>query len=866
MSRSRLSAAVRALQSGGGARHEQAKPNAGHGQSASLPNQAIGHSLRAGDLPLGDAARVLNPGVDYWQTHTPDVGAMNPLELRDEAEQIKEKLFIQTQSSPQTVRWERVRDMLEQASAKLPQASEEAGGPKKRPRKGGTKASKAEPTPHGPRPPLTQRNASSRDPATLSRHYKDIVGDLSRKDLSADERSALRLELANIEPLVGQELSRRSALRYGELINQALTPQSRQGSQEASLAEHMRRIEDIEPDPERPGSHVLQHGRERIPMSATTLAAIRANAIRNMADIVSDVRESNEEVMRDYTHVVDQTFEKHPIVGAISMFRSEQNPLDWQDKLLPIVATSNIEAGEFGQMRKAARDPWNTAPVSLEAMARKVEASLRVGEAARTYLDYKTDQLHEGTRGAIEHLGRMKTAGQVAASIAFSPLGGALYSAAGSSLEQLSEMHYGQREHFDPWAPVIDAAAAYVGGKVTTGFAGGLGKNAPLWLRAAAFVPADRLGAAASSITHGAISRASGRSDKGLRDIMGQAGADLTDWKQAGINLFTVGLSHAARSRRGGRSGPPPSNAPTKPAAAKPPTAPPSPIQQGEPNPIAARAPAAATPAAASPSGRSTRVSDDPASFADASFDAIVRGIRDSGFGHRLEAGKRAGPAPLQEDTTRSRAQVDEVAHREARNDPPPGQVPGAQIQHDTKTLDVTRNLPAGMHPLHPDVINENLRWLQSRSALPATELLVSVGGGGTRYHVDTIPRGRAGDFGMPGHQPDLFPQARPPDRSYSTEHKFADAYLIPAQAAKIAQARRDAGLPPLDPRLLAISAGEMARWQTTGHSGTQRSGLNVDLAGAATLRPAPQAPPPAPSPQLTFPLFEALLRDRRQD
>ena len=257
---------------------------------------------------------------------------------------------------------------------------------------------------------------------------------------------------------------------------------------------------------------------------------------------------------------------------------------------------------------------------------------------------------------------------------------------------------------------------------------------------------------------------------------------------------------------------------------------------------------------------RSQRSTPDPVSFGDASFDAPIREARNSPFGYSLVGAERRGPPPLREDTTRSRAQVDAVAHREARDNPPPGRVPGAQIQHDTKTLDVTRNLPAGMFPLHPDVINENTRYLQSRRNLPATELHIDPAGGGTRYFADDVPRGRVGDAGMRGEQLQLFPQNQAPGQSYSTEHKFADAFLIPAQTQKIAEGRRGAGLPPLDPRQLAISAGEMVRWMTTGHSGTERSGRNVDLAGAASRRQAPAPPAAAPGQQGLLPLFEYLL------
>ncbi|MBB5429129.1 hypothetical protein HDG40_007324 [Paraburkholderia sp. JPY158] len=803
-------------------------------------------STAGGDLPFGDATRALHPGVDYWQTHTPDVSAMTALELRDEAEQIKEKLFIQTQCSPETLRLEQVGDLFEQAIRKLPQATAPKAK-KKRQREGDARRPAPKATTPNPRPPLPQRFATTTNPEQLARDYSDIVTGLAREDLTGKERADLQAELDSIEPLVAQELSRRSALRYGDLIDQALTPENRYYGNDTPLIEHMRRIASIMPDEHNPGMNLLTHGHEQIPVSDVALKAIRANAMHGLNQMAADVRDANEQVIGDYTDLMERTFEKHKYVGAISMVRSGENPAEWEEKLVPIVGTSNQLINEYFGLRKAASDPWNAAPPSLLDMAQKVDAGERVGEGARNYLDYRTGQLYEGTIGAIRHLGRMKAAGQVAANFAFTPAGAALYGATESTLEQLSEMHYGQREHFDYLAPVVDAASAYVGGKVTGGLSG-LGKNAPLWVRAAAFVPADRLGAAATTLTHGTLDRALNRSDQGFSGIMGDTFAELTDWKQAGFNLAMLGLGHAVKSGRGGGARELPSGAPKEIAR----------VNEALPEAQANKAISINEPA------RSGQAADNPASFGDASFDALVREVSNSAFGQHLETAKQTPPVPLREDTTHSRAKVDEIAHSNARRNPPPGQVPGAQIQHDTKTLDVTRNLPAGMFPLHPDVINENLRWLQSRSDLPATELLIDPNGAGTRYFVDTIPRGRAGDFGMPGHQPELFPETRAADKTYSTEHKFADAHLIPTQAEKIAQSRRDAGLLPLDPRMLAISAGEMARWQTTGHSGTERSGRNIDLAGAASQRALSEPALPAPSPQLSLPLFDYLLRAKR--
>ena len=281
--------------------------------------------------------------------------------------------------------------------------------------------------------------------------------------------------------------------------------------------------------------------------------------------------------------------------------------------------------------------------------------------------------------------------------------------------------------------------------------------------------------------------------------------------------------------------------------------------------PAAARPPEVAEPVraaaaeAAEASRRSQRVAPSAESFADAEFDAILHDLRNSEFGHGLEAAKRRAPEPLGEDRTRTRAQVDAAAHAAARRAPPPGRVRGAQIQHQTKTLDVTRNLPAGMHPLSVDVINENLLWLQSRRNLPSTLLHVDPHGGGTRFFVDDVPHGRVGDAGMRGEQLDLFrpsPAPRAPD--YRTEHKFMDNHLIPAVARQIADARARAGLPPLDPRMLAIAAGEQARWMMEGVSGSRRSGEVVDIAAAATARPAAATAeagrPAGPAAQLELP------------
>ena len=277
-----------------------------------------------------------------------------------------------------------------------------------------------------------------------------------------------------------------------------------------------------------------------------------------------------------------------------------------------------------------------------------------------------------------------------------------------------------------------------------------------------------------------------------------------------------------------------PASAGSRPAGAGPAAA--APGGPAGPSGGRARSPASPEGGGAGESRSSRRVAPSEESFADAEFDAQLKALRDSELGYEMEAGRRRPPPEMPVDTRRTRERVDRSAHRRARRNPPPGRVPGAQIQHWTKTLDVTRDLPPGMAPMDANAINANISYLQSESDLPSTTLLSDPAGGGTRFHADDVPRGRTGDQGMPGEQLDLFTPSRGPrDPDYSTEHKFADNYLIPRESERIAAARRQAGLPPLDPRTLATAAGEQARWIMTGEAGPATSGMVVQLGGAGS-------------------------------
>ena len=358
-------------------------------------NSSVADPLSSQGLPLGDAARVLTPGPGYWLRHEPNLGAMKPMELRDEANEINEWIFRQTQSSSEMDRLKLVRDRLAQAATQ--QLRDATAVPKPSRRRRGRKEAAAAAS-AAPRAPLAQRNATTRDPQALADNYNSIVNDLRRKDLTPQERSGLQLELDSIAPLVDDDLARRSALRHANVVDEALTPEDRFYGKDSPMIERMRRIDSIRPDQESPGLNYLMHGRERIPMTDDMLQAIRTQTMRGLRRTATEVGSANDQVMADYREFVDRTFDEHPVVGLISMIRSEENPLDWEDKLLPIVAASNMQAGSFKKRHGAAQDPWNAAPPNLEQMARDLESSMRLG-GKRTQLSGLQDRAGAGRNG-----------------------------------------------------------------------------------------------------------------------------------------------------------------------------------------------------------------------------------------------------------------------------------------------------------------------------------------------------------------------------------------------------------------------------------------------------------------------------------
>jgi hypothetical protein len=129
----------------------------------------------------------------------------------------------------------------------------------------------------------------------------------------------------------------------------------------------------------------------------------------------------------------------------------------------------------------------------------------------------------------------------------------------------------------------------------------------------------------------------------------------------------------------------------------------------------------------------------------------------------------------------------------------------GLQVQHWTKQRLAEK---AG---ISPETMNRNLSPLQSRTVGKATTLLMDdKKGGGTLYEV-------AGGS------------------TYGTEHRFADAHLIPAEQAKLKAAN-----PELDPKIEAEAAGGVARWKMTGEPGDVSKQIleKIDIGAGEKLRP----------------------------
>lgn len=496
-------------------------------------------------LPKEDATRALQPGPEYWLSHSPDIANMDPFRLRDEANQIDEWVNRQIANTPAVERLKEVGDRFHSELAKDKKL--EDAGLKNRPRRSAKRAESASkgPVPHS-------------DPQALEQKYNDTMTKLRRQDLAPADRKRAQTELSELRPELEEYLGFRSAVRHGQAISRALTPSS--GDAPTQLVETVRRVDSISPLSDHPGLNYLVHGTEMIVIPDAAADAIRANTLKSLDLVASQIPNANDEVQADYVDLSDRSFRTHPVVGFISSLYSGENPGDWEEKLRPIVQQSNIAWQQFNKLRQASKDPWSTDRPDLLAMANKVAAAQRLSDNARNYLDCKTDKLLEGTATAVRSLEGLRTLGQITASAALTPLGGALYGAGESVLEQTSEIHYGQRQSYDYAGIAINTGAGlagsavggYVGGKLGKGVLSLAGESAPTWLRGVASVTGavggGRAGAATTTVIGGVANLVFGRSDASASDFFGAAGHELVDLKGGALDLVGGGLGHAVRS------------------------------------------------------------------------------------------------------------------------------------------------------------------------------------------------------------------------------------------------------------------------------------------------------------------------------
>jgi hypothetical protein len=195
----------------------------------------------------------------------------------------------------------------------------------------------------------------------------------------------------------------------------------------------------------------------------------------------------------------------------------------------------------------------------------------------------------------------------------------------------------------------------------------------------------------------------------------------------------------------------------------------------------------------------------DEASFEE--LNEVIKDLEQGSFGQRLqsEAQRAQQPPPTAPAGTRWGSSAYRLLRRRLRREQ--AQPPGTQAQHWTKWLASTRDTPVTQR-MTPEMISQNRSWLQTDPNRPATQLLSDPQGGGTKYYIgdQPVPRPTGPQLELPG-----FEQTRPASQ-YTTEHRFADNYLIEqAKQRPTSSANQN---------LANLYAGAEARWRMEGTPG----------------------------------------------
>jgi hypothetical protein len=497
-------------------------------------------SAPAAQLPLADATRMFNPGVEYWLEHAPDLSRMKAHELLDEIHQIDEWLRRQISNSQKAERLRHVRDQMQAAVTIL--ARKAYAKPEKAKVK--TRREHAAPT-RRPRLLRERQSLQTSDPAILAVEYDDIVDALQSNQLSKGDRLTLQTELINLSPAMGEELAHRAERRQAQAVVKALIPGKPNGGAVDTL-DIARRVDSVRPLAGHPGQNYLTNGGEMLIISDTQLKAIRASVISGLAKESAQIHDRTEEIQGDLHEFVTRTYDEHTYIGFLSIVGSGENPLDWGETIMPHVQASNNACQRFAELARRANDPSSSGLAPLEPMALAIYKADVSADGARYAFGSRQDRMFEATNSQIKVLRTTKFVGQLASNVALTPAGAALYSAVEDSAVQGVEIYYGQRDHFDATSVLIDAGTSYIGGKVNAGVMKLAGKEASLLRKGAVFLVADRSGAtAATTLWMGANSLA-GRTDFSLGDVYHAGQGELLNLKGAAENVVIGKATHAA--------------------------------------------------------------------------------------------------------------------------------------------------------------------------------------------------------------------------------------------------------------------------------------------------------------------------------
>jgi hypothetical protein len=322
---------------------EQAEQQARHIDSGFGPDA---HLLGTGGT---GGTYVAYAATDWLQT-TPNIRQYGYSELLDELTEVEEWLSRQIVSSPDADRMEEAKAALtaeigrRQGAMQAPDRSRRRGGARR-----GRAASPEELPPQTQMPRVLGERTSSRltDPDEIRTEVDRITAWLQRPDLSRDDRSILRQELATLAPSLGAGLAQASAERRQARLAQALAPGG-SGDRAAVLA-NLRTIEAIRPYQEQPGMVYVVHDGELLVFPQALADQARAETVMALRDAARRAREMNDSSQFRMNEHMRLNYEEQPYVGFVVSLRSGEDPVDVLSRMLDPLADSKIALSRFGR-------------------------------------------------------------------------------------------------------------------------------------------------------------------------------------------------------------------------------------------------------------------------------------------------------------------------------------------------------------------------------------------------------------------------------------------------------------------------------------------------------------------------------------